>query len=358
MSSSPKYSPVAISAARQRELDAQRAAARRRMEEAERQRRDEIMRRLEAERRERRERIERRRAEIELRRQERAEAARQRIEAAQAGRARRLEEAARPRDAAAGHREAQPDRREHHHEAPPPELPPANHGFDEVAPAVMDARTAVALEELGQRAGHALARSVVLLAEGARHAHLAGRLAAVQRAAVALEHALTTDDEPTLAAALGGLDAALHEADREHAETLAQEARRRTIAHGVARALPDRYVHNGAFTEGPDGSIHFAAYALDQELRIAVVGDGAGGEVIACQTEGHVFETRLEDGVSVADCPGLAAELEATNERLRHDGFVPGTWTWPGAAREPDAGGRAKRRLKPSAQDAKRSGGP
>ena len=348
MSSSPKYSPMAISAERQRELDAQREAARRRMAEAERQQREEIMRRLEAERRERRERIERRRAEIEQRHRERAEAARQRIEGAQAGRARRLEEAARPRDAAAGHREAQPDRREYHHEAPPPELPPA----------VMDARTAVAVEEFGQRAGHALARSVVLLAEGARHAHLAGRMAAVQRAAVALEHALTTDDEPTLAAALGGLDAALHEADREHAETLAQEARRRTIAHGVARALPDRYVHDGAFTEGPDGSIHFTAYALDQALRIAVVGDGEGGEVIACQAEGHVFETRLEDGVSVADCPGLAAELEATNERLRHDGFVPGTWTWPGAAREPDAGGRAKRRVKPSAQDAKRRGGP
>lgn len=357
MSGSPKYSSVSISAARQRELDEQQAAERRRLVEAERRQREEIQRRIEAERRERRERIERRRAEVELRRQERADAGRERMESARAEREHRLEQSRQPRDSATGHRADHPDRRERPaYEHPPPDPPPQDDAIEEPVPALPDARTVAVLEEFAQRSAASLAQAAVLLAEGTKHADLADRLSAVERARGTLERALAADDEPSLSAALQRIDGELAEARSEHQELLDLQARRRTIAAGVARALPDHYVvPDGAFTEGQDGSIHFTARALDQELRIAIVGDGTGGEVIACQAEGGVFETRVEDGVEVHDCPALTTELAQTNERLLRDGFVPGTWTWPGAAAERQAAELANRRTKPSPAAGKRS---
>jgi hypothetical protein len=358
MSGSPKYSPVSVSAARQRELEARQAAERQRVAEAERKRREEILHRLEQERRERRERIERRRAEVEQRRQQSADAARQRIEDARAQRELRIEQGKTARGTAAGYRAAQPDRRERPaYEPLVPDPLPQGDAIEELAPALPDARTMAALAELAQHSAAPLAQAAVLLAEGARHAELASRLVAVEGASSALEQALADDDELSLAAALQRTQAELDTARREHEGLLEQEARRRTIAEGVARALPDRYVHDGAFTPGPDGSIHFSARTLDQELRIAIVSDGVGGEVVACQAEGDVFETHVYDGVEVHDCPALSAELAETNERLLHDGFVPGTWTWPGAATERQAAELSKQHTKPGTEASKKRSG-
>jgi hypothetical protein len=362
MSSTPKYSPVSISAERQRELDARRDAERRRLAEAERRRREEIQLRIEAERRERRERMELRRAEVEQQREERAAEAHRRLEAGRVEREERREQTRRTRDAAKGHREAPPS---HRVRADPPDRSSADE-LDMAAPdtrgdalpAMPDARTDAALEQLAQLGATSLAQAAVLRAEGARHAELASPTV-VARATEAVERALAEDDEHAITAALAWLDGELASAWRAHAAALERAARRRTIAQGVIRALPDRYVvPDDALALGPDGSLHFSAFALDQELRMSIVGDGAGGEVIACAAEGHAFEVHNDNGVEIAACPGLAAELEETNERLLRDGFVPGTWTWPGAASPPGAAELQGRRVRPGSRAQRRRAEP
>lgn len=348
MSGSPKYSTVRISAERQLELAQRQAEARRLQAQQERQRQAEIRRRIEAERKERREHIERRRAELERQREERRAASAERIEAARAEREARRTTGRPAGEGATSRRESAPNRRER---ARDPDEQAAAYQDDptiDELPSPVDERLAAALEALGMRSAAALAQAEVLIEQSARQPSAADRRGVLERARRAVERALKADDEELLSDALERLDAELEGAQRAYDVLVVQDARRRAIAAAVAHALPDHYVvHEDALMEGPEGSLHFAAYSLDQELHVAVVGDGHGGEVIAYEIDGATAQTYVENGVNVNDCPDLAADLEQAHDRLREDGFEPGILMWPDAP--------AKRRAPPpSSKQARR----